>query len=154
MTAELAPFPIAVPDSALDDLRRRLDNARWPAELADSGWDYGTEQAFLRTVVERWRAGYDWRATESELNEWGSYVTTAAGQRVHLLHARSDGADAIPLVLVHGWPGSIVEFLDALPALRERFHTWSWFRCRATDSRARRRSGASTSRRSPRPSPT
>ncbi|SPM34367.1 alpha/beta hydrolase fold family protein [Mycobacterium rhizamassiliense] len=117
-----ASFPIAVPDSALDDLRRRLDNARWPAELSDSGWDYGTEQAFLRTVVERWRSGYDWRTTESELNEWGSHVMTAAGQRVHLLHARSDDADAIPLVLVHGWPGSIVEFLDALPALRARFH--------------------------------
>ncbi|BAX94568.1 epoxide hydrolase family protein [Mycobacterium shigaense] len=115
-------FPIAVPDSALDELRRRLDNARWPAELADSGWDYGTEQAFLRTIVERWRAGYDWRATESELNGWGSQITTAAGQRVHLLHARSGDADAIPLVLVHGWPGSIVEFLDVLPALRERFH--------------------------------
>jgi pimeloyl-ACP methyl ester carboxylesterase len=115
-------FTIAVPDAQLDDLRRRLDGARWPAEIDDAGWDYGTEQAFLRTVVERWRGGYDWRATEAELNSWGSSLTEAAGERVHFLHASSDDPGAIPLVLTHGWPGSIVEFLDALPALRERFH--------------------------------
>jgi len=115
-------FPIAIAEADLDDLRRRLEHARFPAELPDSGWDYGTEQAFLRSVVDRWRDGYDWRATEAELNEWGSFVATAAGQRVHLLHARSDTADAIPLALVHGWPGSIVEFLDVLPMLREHFH--------------------------------
>jgi len=118
----MKPFPIAVPDSALDDLHRRLENARWPAELVDSGWEYGTEQAFLRSVIDRWRDGYDWRATEAELNQWGSHITTAADQQVHLLHVPSAHADAIPLALVHGWPGSIVEFLDALPLLRDRFH--------------------------------
>jgi pimeloyl-ACP methyl ester carboxylesterase len=116
------PFTIAVPDADLDELRRRLESARWPAEIEGAGWDYGTEQAFLRSVVERWTGGYDWRATEAELNRWGSSITEAAGQRVHLLHARSDDPDAIPIVLTHGWPGSIVEFLDVLPALRERFH--------------------------------
>jgi epoxide hydrolase len=115
-------FTIAVPDPELDDLRRRLEGARWPAEIEGAGWDYGTDQAFLRSVVDRWLGGYDWRVTEAEINGWGSFVTDAAGQRVHLLHARSSAADAIPLVLTHGWPGSIVEFLDALPALRERFH--------------------------------
>jgi microsomal epoxide hydrolase len=118
----MTPFRIDVAQDELDDLRRRLESARFPAELPDSGWDYGTEQAFLRSVIDRWRDGYDWRATEAELNQWGSSVVTAAGQRVHLLHVRSDAADAIPLVLVHGWPGSIVEFLDVLPMLRERFH--------------------------------
>jgi epoxide hydrolase len=118
----MEPFTIAVPDAELDDLRRRLEGARWPAEIEGAGWDYGTDQAFLRSVVDRWLGGYDWRATEAEINGWGSFVTDAAGQRVHLLHARSSAADAIPLVLTHGWPGSIVEFLDALPALRERFH--------------------------------
>jgi microsomal epoxide hydrolase len=97
-------------------------SARWPVELDGAGWDYGTDQAFLRSVIDRWADGYDWRRTEAELNGWGSFVTTAAGQRVHLLHVRSANADAIPLVLTHGWPGSIVEFLDALPLLRERFH--------------------------------
>lgn len=118
----MQPFVIAVPEDQLDDLRRRLDGARWPAEIDDAGWDYGTDQAFLRSVVARWIDGYDWRATEAELNGWGSAITEAAGLQVHLLHARSDEPGAIPLVLTHGWPGSIVEFLDALPALRERYH--------------------------------
>lgn len=118
----MKPFTIAVPQEQLDDLRRRLESARWPAEIDGAGSDYGTDQAFLRTVIERWTSGYDWRATEAELNRWGSFTTTAAGQRVHLLHARSSDPDAIPLVLTHGWPGSIVEFLDSLPLLLDRFH--------------------------------
>ncbi|MDT5093354.1 MAG: epoxide hydrolase [Mycobacterium sp.] len=121
-THAMTPFKIAVGDGELDDLRRRLESARWPDELAGSGWDYGTDQAALRSLVDRWRDGYDWRPTEAELNGWGSSITTAAGQRVHVLHARSDHDDAIPLVLIHGWPGSIIEFLDVLPDLRERFH--------------------------------
>jgi epoxide hydrolase len=118
----LEPFAIEIPDAQLDDLQRRLAAARWPAELEDAGWDYGTEQAFLRSVIDRWTGGYDWRRTEAELNGSGSFVTTAAGQRVHLLHVRSKRADAIPLVLTHGWPGSIIEFLDVLPLLRDHFH--------------------------------
>jgi pimeloyl-ACP methyl ester carboxylesterase len=121
-THAMTPFKIAVGDGELDDLRRRLESARWPDELAGSGWDYGTDQAALRSLVDRWRDGYDWRPTEAELNGWGSSITTAAGQRLHVLHARSDHDDAIPLVLIHGWPGSIIEFLDVLPDLRERFH--------------------------------
>jgi pimeloyl-ACP methyl ester carboxylesterase len=73
-------------------------------------------------VIEHWLHRYDWRATEAEVNAAGSYVTEAAGQRVHFLHARSERADAIPLVITHGWPGSVVEFLDVLPLLRKRFH--------------------------------
>jgi microsomal epoxide hydrolase len=117
-----APFEIAVPQSDLDDLRRRLESARFPAELPGSGWDYGTEQSYLRNVVNYWRDEYDWRTTEAELNAVGSFVTIAAGQRVHFLHRRSDNDAAIPLVLVHGWPGSIVEFLDTVPLLYDRFH--------------------------------
>jgi microsomal epoxide hydrolase len=118
----MEPFTIAVPDADLDDLRDRLRRAKWPRELDGAGWHDGTEQAFLRAVVERWLDGYDWRVTEAELNACGSFVTEACGERVHLLHARSADPGAIPLVVTHGWPGSIVELLDALPALRERFH--------------------------------
>jgi epoxide hydrolase len=118
----LTPFKIDVADDELSDLRGRLQSARWPDEFAGAGWDYGTDQAALRLLVDRWRDGYDWRATEAELNDWGSFITTAAGQRVHLLQVPSADDGAIPLVLVHGWPGSIVEFLDVLPLLRERFH--------------------------------
>src|ERR1700753_4171095 len=102
---KLTPFKIAIADAELDDLRRRLQSARWPDELAGAGWDYGTDQTALRSLVDRWRDGYD----------WGSFVTAAAGQRGHLLHVPSADDGAIPLVLIHGWPGSIVEFLDVLP---------------------------------------
>lgn len=118
----MEPYLIDIPDATLDDLRRRLESTRWPAELPDAGWDYGTEQEFLKSVVDRWTHGYDWRRTESELNAYGSHLTSAAGQRVHLLHVPAADPTAIPLVLVHGWPGSIVEFLDAIPLLRGRFH--------------------------------
>ncbi len=120
--ARIRPYPLDVPQATLDDLRHRLDTARWPAEIADAGWDYGTDQTFLKNVIEHWLHHYDWRATEAEVNAAGSFVTDAAGQRVHFVHARSERKDAIPLVITHGWPGSIVEFLDALPLLRQRFH--------------------------------
>jgi epoxide hydrolase len=111
-----------VDEAQLDDLRRRLSGARWPAEITGAAWDYGTDQSFLRSVVDHWLNRYDWRRVEAEVNAVGSFVTEAAGQRVHFLHARSGNADALPLVITHGWPGSIVEFLDALPMLRQRFH--------------------------------
>jgi epoxide hydrolase len=116
------PFILNVDEAQLDDLRHRLSNARWPAEITGAAWDYGTDQAFLKTVVDHWLHHYDWRSTEAEVNAIGSFVTEAAGQRVHFLHARSDSDRALPLVITHGWPGSIVEFLDALPLLRRRFH--------------------------------
>lgn len=116
------PFVIDVPEQQLHDLRDRLSRVRWPAEIADAGWDYGTEQTFLRGVIEHWLHRYDWRTTEAEVNAAGSFITEAAGQRVHFLHTRSADPDAIPLVMTHGWPGSIAEFLDVLPLLRNRFH--------------------------------
>lgn len=116
------PLLLAVDDAELDDLRRRLAGARWPAEIDGANWDYGTDQGFLKSVVDHWLHHYDWRRVESEVNAVGSFVTEAAGQRVHFLHARSEDSNAIPLVLTHGWPGSIVEFLDVIPLLRRRFH--------------------------------
>ncbi|WP_081283080.1 alpha/beta fold hydrolase [Mycobacterium asiaticum] len=118
----IKPYPLQVPQDQLDDLHRRLSTARWPAEIAGADWDYGTEQAFLKDVVDHWLHRYDWRAVEAEVNDIGSFVTEAAGQRVHFLHARSDEPDAVPLVITHGWPGSVVEFLDAMPLVRTRFH--------------------------------
>lgn len=118
----IRPYLLDVPQDQLDDLHRRLRAARWPAEIDCAEWDYGTEQTFLKNVIDHWINHYDWRATEAEVNAIGSFVTEAAGEQVHFLHARSDRQDAIPLVLTHGWPGSIVEFLDALPLLRKRFH--------------------------------
>jgi pimeloyl-ACP methyl ester carboxylesterase/GNAT superfamily N-acetyltransferase len=122
VTTPIQPYVLDIPEAQLDDLRRRLSAARWPAEIAEAGWDYGTEQSFLKNVIDHWLHRYDWRSTESEVNATGSFVTEAAGQRVHFLHSRSEHPHAIPLVITHGWPGSVVEFLDALPLLRKRFH--------------------------------
>lgn len=116
------PLVLQVAERDLDDLRHRLANTRWPAEIEGAGWEYGTDQTFLKAVVEHWLHRYDWRRVEAEVNAIGSFVTEAAGQRVHFLHARATGPNAIPLVITHGWPGSIVEFLDAIPLLRPRFH--------------------------------
>ncbi|MBW0019304.1 MAG: alpha/beta fold hydrolase [Mycobacterium sp.] len=118
----MEPFVLEVAEVQISNLRQRLGNARWPSEIADAAWDYGTDQLFLRSVVDHWVNRYDWRALEAEVNAIGSFLTEAAGQRVHFLHAKSDDPRAIPLVVTHGWPGSIVEFLDALPLLRKRFH--------------------------------
>lgn len=120
--AEPEPLVLQVPERELDDLRHRLANTRWPAEIDGAGWDYGTVQGFLKGVLDHWLHRYDWRRVEAEVNATGSFVTEAAGQRVHFLHARSADPDAIPLIATHGWPGSVVEFLDALPLLRRRFH--------------------------------
>ncbi|MDP7721280.1 alpha/beta fold hydrolase [Mycobacterium sp. TY814] len=118
----IRPHPIEVPQAHLDDLRHRLSTARWPAEISGADWDYGTEQAFLKNVIDHWLHRYDWRGTEAEVNAAGSFLTEAAGQRVHFLHTRSARDDAIPLVITHGWPGSVVEFFDVLPLLQKRFH--------------------------------
>lgn len=111
------PFRVAVPDEALVDLRARLTHARWPNEVAGAGWSYGTDLAYLRDLVGYWGTGFDWRAREAALNSFDQFTTSIDGQRVHFVHQRSAVPDALPLLLVHGWPGSVVEFLDAIPLL-------------------------------------
>ena len=113
---------IAVPDAVLDDLRRRLDQTRLPNQIAGIGWEQGTERGYLVELLDHWRTTYDWRATEARLNSFSQFVTEVDGQRIHLLHARSPDPDAVPLLLTHGWPGSIVEFLDVLGPLTQDFH--------------------------------
>jgi microsomal epoxide hydrolase len=115
----VAPFRVAVPDAVLDDLRRRLAATRYPEPLPGAGWDYGTDQDYLRELVDYWRDGYDWRATEARLNQLDHARTELDGQTIHFVHARSPRSDARPLLLTHGWPGSIVEFLSVLGPLTD-----------------------------------
>ncbi len=115
-------FRIDVPQRDLDDLYDRLDRTRWPQELPDAGWDYGVPGAYVRELADYWRHGYDWRRWEARLNEHPQFTTTIDGQRVHFLHVRSAAPDALPLILTHGWPGSVAEFLDLISPLSERFH--------------------------------
>jgi len=114
-------FRLDVPENELDDLRRRLDLVRWPDELPDAGWSRGVPLAYLQDLVAYWRDGYDWRAAEARLNGWPQYTTTIDGATVHFAHLRSPDPDATPLIVTHGWPGSIVEF-TALADLLTDFH--------------------------------
>jgi pimeloyl-ACP methyl ester carboxylesterase len=118
-TDEIRPFRIDIPQAALDDLAAKLDAARWPAPLPGDGWDTGVPTSWLRALANHWRSGYDWRAAEKELNAIPQFTTTIDGQNIHFLHVRSAEPDALPLILTHGWPGSIVEFLDLIGPLTD-----------------------------------
>ncbi|WP_245607141.1 epoxide hydrolase family protein [Pseudonocardia spinosispora] len=118
----ITPFRLAIPQSALDDLHRRLADTRWPdqprpATPADGGWRLGPPVEELRELAEYWRTGYDWRAAEAQINSFPQFTTEIDGQNVHFLHVRSVEPDARPLILTHGWPGSIVEYLDLIGPL-------------------------------------
>jgi len=113
------PFTIAVPDEVLDDLRRRLDHARWPDQAPGEPWSLGIPVTEVRAAVEHWRTTYDWREREAAMNRWPQFLTRAAGEQVHFIHARSPEPEATPLVLTHGWPGSFVEFLDVIGPLTD-----------------------------------
>jgi epoxide hydrolase len=117
--ASMRAFTITTSDEALDDLGERLARTRFRDDLPGEDWDRGTPQPWLRRLVEHWRHGYDWRRTEAELNEWPQVVGEFAGLRVHAFVIGSPHREATPLLLCHGWPGSVVEFLDCLPALTD-----------------------------------
>jgi pimeloyl-ACP methyl ester carboxylesterase len=115
----IEPFTIRVDDDALDDLRRRLSLTRFPDQIDGTGWEYGFPTGYLRELVEYWRDAYDWRAHEARLNQLDNFTTSIDGQTIHFIHVRSGSPDAFPLLLTHGWPGSVVEFLDVIGPLTE-----------------------------------
>ncbi|MFC6018815.1 epoxide hydrolase family protein [Plantactinospora solaniradicis] len=117
--ADVHDFRINIPHPALDDLRERLRRTRWPAGLPGVGWDRGVPVDYLTELVRHWLHGYDWRAWEARLNEFAQFTTDIDGQRLHFLHVRSPEPDAMPLILTHGWPGSIVEFLYVMGPLTD-----------------------------------
>jgi pimeloyl-ACP methyl ester carboxylesterase len=119
LDAVIRPFRIEVPQADLDDLRDRLARTRWPDELPGVGWRYGVPLGYLRELAEYWRTSYDWRAQEARLNQIPQFTTTIDGANVHFLHARSPEPEALPLVITHGWPGSIVEFADLVGPLAD-----------------------------------
>jgi microsomal epoxide hydrolase len=119
MSLAIEPFTIAVPDADLDDLRARLARTRFPEQIPGAGWDYGTERGYLEELVAYWRDDYDWRRAESTLNAFDNFVTEIDGTRVHFIHARSPEPDALPLIVTHGWPGSVVEFLEVIGPLSD-----------------------------------
>ena len=110
MSPTLEPFTLDVPVDALEDLARRLEQARLPGEPANAAWDYGTSLPYLRRLLDYWRTEYDWRAVEARLNRLPQFVARVGSHRIHLVHERGSGPGPLPLVLTHGWPGSFVEF--------------------------------------------
>ncbi|MFE6905410.1 epoxide hydrolase family protein [Streptomyces erythrochromogenes] len=115
----ISPFRIDVPQSRLDDLRSRLAATRWPDELPGVGWSRGVPVAYLKGLADHWLTAYDWRKHEAELNAHPQYLTDVEGQNVHFLHVRSPEPGATPLVLLHGWPGSVADFLDVIGPLSD-----------------------------------
>jgi epoxide hydrolase len=117
--AEIRSFRVDIPQADLDDLADRLARTRWPDELPEVGWSRGVPLDYIKELAEYWREGYDWRKWEAKLNELPQLTTTIDGQNIHFLHVRSPEPDALPLILTHGWPGSIVEFLDIIGPLTD-----------------------------------
>jgi pimeloyl-ACP methyl ester carboxylesterase len=117
--SKISPYRIDIPQGALDDLRDRLGRTRWPDELPGVGWDLGVPLDYLKGLAECWATTYDWRGQEAALNEFAQFTTVIDDQNVHFLHVRSPEPEALPLLITHGWPGSIAEFLDIIGPLTD-----------------------------------
>lgn len=113
------PFTIHVPEAVLADLRSRLEHVRWPDEVPQSGWRYGTELGYLKSLVAYWRDKYDWRIQEAALNRWRQFTVGLGGIDLHFIHEPGVGPAPLPLLLSHGWPGSIVEGQRLIPMLTD-----------------------------------
>ena len=113
----ITPFTLDIPQAQLDDLNLRLDLARWPEKEVVDDWSQGTPLAVLQDLVGYWRHQYDWRRCEARLNALGQFKTAIQGLDIHFLHVRSPRADAVPLLITHGWPGSVIEFMGVIDRL-------------------------------------
>jgi microsomal epoxide hydrolase len=118
-SAKIRPFRIDVPQAELEDLHARLARTRFPDDLRDVGWDLGVPRDYLQKLTEYWATTYDWREQEARINSFPQFTTMIDGQNIHFLHVRSPESDALPLVLTHGWPDSIVEFLNVIGPLSD-----------------------------------
>jgi epoxide hydrolase len=115
--ATIRPFKMHVPDQVLIDLRRRLAETKWPDQLPGTTWEYGADIKKVQELAQYWKNGYDWHAQEARINRFDQFTTDIDGQQIYFIHQRSPRPDAIPLLLIHGWPGSILEFLALIEPL-------------------------------------
>ena len=118
-TAAVRPFHISVPDEALVDLRRRIAATHWPARETVTDRSQGVPLATLQALVRYWGTDYDWRQAEAKLNAWPQFMTTIDGVDLHFIHVRSRHANALPLIMTHGWPGSVFELLKVIGPLTD-----------------------------------
>ncbi len=115
----VTPFRIEVPDEVLADLEDRLRRTRWPDQVPGSGWDYGTDMAYLKELVAYWLDGFDWRAQEAKLNAFPQFKTQVDGVDIHFVHVKGKGANPKPLLISHGWPGSFYEMHKVIGPLSD-----------------------------------
>ena len=114
-----SPFTIRIDDAILTDLRARLERVRWPDEIPGSHWQYGTDLTYLRALVDYWRDQYEWRTYEARLNAFQHFTVPLDGIDLHFIHQQGNGPAPLPLLLMHGWPGSVWEFHKVLPLLTD-----------------------------------
>src|SRR5215472_13752660 len=151
MNGQPRAFALNVADTAITDLRERLARTRFPDQAPGEPWAYGTNVDYLRGLTEYWRTAFDWRTQEALLNAFPQFKAPLHDIDVHFLHVPGKGPNPCPLLLMHGWPGSVFEFIDLIPRLRSPSLR---HRCRATDCRSAPGRSASASRRSPTAWPT
>ncbi|MDD3754686.1 MAG: epoxide hydrolase N-terminal domain-containing protein, partial [Methanobacterium sp.] len=113
-SSKIKPFKIQIPDSDLEDLKRRLERTRWPNELFDAGEDYGLTVDYLKPLFDYWKDGYNWRPVEAELNRLPQFITEIDGEDIHFVHVISKEPDATPIILTHGWPTTFVEYTSII----------------------------------------
>ncbi len=148
--SDIRPFTIAVPDADIDDLRRRLAATRWPEAEAVDDLTQGIPLAYVQEVCQYWRDDYDWRRCEAGLNAHPNHIVEIDGLDIHFQHVRSPHDDATPLVLTHGWPGSIVEFQKVIGPLTDPTAHGGTLTTRSTSSSRRfPATGGAASRRPP-----
>ena len=112
-------FEVHIDQDILDDLRSRLENTRWPDEIAGSGWTYGAGLGYMKELTEYWLHGFDWRKTERRINRYENYIAEIEGYRIHFMHIRGKGKDPVPIIITHGWPGSFLEMMKLIPLLTD-----------------------------------
>ena len=113
----MEPFKINVEESVLIDLKQRLANTRWPGEITDSSWQYGTNLAYVKELCDYWLNEFDWRAQEQRINSFSNFVASVSGLNVHFIYEKGKGPNSIPLIITHGWPSTFAEMVDIIPML-------------------------------------
>jgi epoxide hydrolase len=119
MNSQIKPFKIAVDQATLEDLHDRLGRTRWPDEVNDENWSYGTSLSYLKELCKYWKDKFDWRTQEAKLNSFPQFTTDINGQSIHFIHCLSKEQDAFPLIITHGWPGSVAEFTKIISPLTD-----------------------------------
>jgi len=113
-------FQINVAEQTLTELRDRIGRTRWPDEIRNSGWDFGTNLSYMRELAKYWKDKFDWRKTENEINSNPNFITDIEGYKVHFIHIKSRNLDSVPILLLHGWPGSFLELMKLIPLLTKK----------------------------------